>query len=128
MRHALLGMASCALALSLGLSTAEASTAEVKFRPTRDIAVDSVTGRLRKPTAAETAKLVADLKRMTARPTVVTTNAVAGKTGGRMAVLDGGFAGVMLARPRADGTYETRCVFSFEEGAEFLGLVANATM
>ena len=127
MRHALLGMASCALALSLGLSTAEASTAEVKFRPTRDIAVDSVTGRLRKPTAAETAKLVADLKRMTARPTVVTTNAVTGKTGGRMAVLDGGFAGVMLARPRADGTYETRCVFSFEEGAEFLGLVAENT-
>jgi hypothetical protein len=60
-------------------------------------------------------------------PDVVATNAVAGKTGGRMAVLGGGFAGVMLARPRTDGTYETRCVFSFEEGAEFLGLVAENT-
>jgi hypothetical protein len=33
----------------------------------------------------------------------------------------------MLARPRADGSIETRCVFTFEEGAEFLGLVARAT-
>ena len=35
--------------------------------------------------------------------------------------LDGG--GVVLARPNGDGTFETRCVFTFEEGADFLGLV-----
>jgi hypothetical protein len=33
----------------------------------------------------------------------------------------------MLARPRADGSFDTRCVFTFEEGAEFLGLVADVT-
>jgi hypothetical protein len=44
--------------------------------------------------------------------------------GGGVAVdLDGGFGGVMLARPSADGSWETRCVFTFEEGAAFLGLV-----
>ena len=37
--------------------------------------------------------------------------------------LAGGFAGVLLARPNGDGTWETRCVFTVEEGAEFLGLV-----
>jgi len=31
----------------------------------------------------------------------------------------------MLARPADDGTFETRCVFTFEEGAEFLGLVED---
>ena len=35
--------------------------------------------------------------------------------------LQGG--GVILARPNGDGTFETRCVFSFEEGADFLGIV-----
>jgi hypothetical protein len=37
--------------------------------------------------------------------------------------LGGGFGGVMLARPAADGSWETLCVFTFEEGAAFLGLV-----
>jgi len=31
----------------------------------------------------------------------------------------------MLARPNADGTWETKCVFTLEEGAEFLGLVED---
>ena len=39
--------------------------------------------------------------------------------------LDGSLQGVILARPNADGSYETKCVFTFEEGAEFLGLVAD---
>ena len=37
--------------------------------------------------------------------------------------LAGGFAGVLLARPNDDGTWETRCVFTVEEGAAFLGFV-----
>ena len=39
--------------------------------------------------------------------------------------LAGGFAGVLLARPTGDGKWETRCVFTVEEGAEFLGLVED---
>jgi len=31
----------------------------------------------------------------------------------------------MLARPNEDGTWETRCVFTVEEGAAFLGLVED---
>jgi hypothetical protein len=54
--------------------------------------------------------------------------ATAHDTGGVTAKLDKAFGGVVLARPKADGSFETRCVFTFEEGAEFLGLVANATM
>ena len=33
---------------------------------------------------------------------------------------------VVLARPNADGTSELRCVTTFEEAAEFLGLVEAA--
>jgi hypothetical protein len=39
--------------------------------------------------------------------------------------LDGGFNGVVLARPNGDGTWETKCVFTLEEGAEFLGIVED---
>jgi hypothetical protein len=53
MRHALLAVASCALALSLGVGAADAADNSVKFKATRDIAVDSVTGKFRKPNAAE---------------------------------------------------------------------------
>ena len=34
-------------------------------------------------------------------------------------------AGVLLARPGENGAWETRCVFTVEEGAEFLGLVED---
>jgi hypothetical protein len=33
---------------------------------------------------------------------------------------------VMLARPNADGTWETRCVFTMDEGLRFLGLVEQS--
>jgi len=39
--------------------------------------------------------------------------------------LEGGFGGVLLARPGEDGVWETRCVFTIEEGADFLGLVVD---
>ncbi len=127
MRHAPLGMASCALALLLGVGAANAADISVKFKATRDIAVDSATGRFRKPNAAEIEKLVADLRAMTKRPVATAMASTARDTGGITAKLDGEFGGVVLARPRADGSIETRCVFTFEEGASFLGLVADAT-
>ena len=45
------------------------------------------------------------------------------ESGGVAVDLDGGYAGVILARPTTEGGWETRCVFTFEEGAEFLGIV-----
>lgn len=127
MRQVIFGMASCALALSLGLGSADAAEQGVKFTATRAIALDSATGRFRRPNSAEIEKLVADLKAMTRQPVATAMMSTARNTGGITAKLDKAFGGVMLARPRADGSMETRCVFTFEEGAEFLGLVANAT-
>ena len=127
MRHTFLGMASCALALSLGAGAADAADKSLKFTATRAIAMDSATGKFRKPNAAETEKLVVELKAMTRQPVATAMTRTAGNTGGITARLDKAFGGVVLARPRADGSIETRCVFTFEEGAEFLGLVADAT-
>jgi hypothetical protein len=127
MRHAMLGMASCALALSLSVGAADAADKSEKYTATRAIAMDSATGKYRKPNAAEIEKMVADLKAMTRQPVATAMKSTARNTGGVTATLDGQFGGVVLARPRADGSLETRCVFTFEEGAEFLGLVANAT-
>jgi hypothetical protein len=64
---------------------------------------------------------------MTRQPVATAMTSTARNTGGVTAKLDKAFGGVVLARPKADGSIETRCVFTFEEGAEFLGLVANAT-
>jgi hypothetical protein len=127
MRLALFGLASCALALSLGVGTADAADGSGKYKATRAITVDSATGKLRKPTTAEIDKLVSDLKSMTRQPVATAMVSTSHNTGGVTAKLDKAFGGVMLARPRASGGFETRCVFTFEEGAEFLGLVADAT-
>jgi hypothetical protein len=127
MRHAMLGVASCALALSLGTGAANAADTGARYTATRAIAVDSATGKYRKPDAAEIESLVTELRAMTRQPVATAMTGTAGKTGGITAKLDQSFGGVMLARPRADGSIETRCVFTFEEGAEFLGLVARAT-
>jgi hypothetical protein len=111
------------IVFALGAGTAySAEKSDTKYTATRAIAVDQATGKFRKPTQAEIQKIVTDLRSMTRRPTI--TRQVSLKGGGTMASLDGGFQGVVLARPRSDGSYETRCVFTFEEGAAFLGLVA----
>ena len=127
MRHALTGMVSCALALSLGVGAADAAEKSVKYTATRAIAMDTATGRYRKPNAAELQRIVADLEALTRQPQATAMVPTAHNTGGVTAKLDKAFGGVVLARPRADGSIETRCVFTFEEGAEFLGLVANVT-
>jgi hypothetical protein len=95
-----------------------------KYIATKNIVVDRETGRARKPNEKEVKELVDNLRELTKRPTENLKSAeVAG--GGDAVDLDDGFAGVMLARPNADGTFETRCVFTFEEGANFLGLVED---
>jgi len=93
-----------------------------RYTATRPLVVDQATGRARMPTETELAATVASLATLASRETAGLTQSSA--VGGGVAVdLDGGFGGVMLARPSANGSWETLCVFTFEEGAAFLGLV-----
>lgn len=93
-----------------------------RYRATRPIMPDARTGLWRLPTEQEVVDAVANLATLTDRSseglqqTQLASNAV-------VVELGNGFAGVLLARPNEDGTIETRCVFTFEEGAEFLGLI-----
>lgn len=101
---------------------APAAPAGKTYVPTREITVDKQTGRLRKPTAEETQELVASLSSMLSK----STDDLTARTlpdGTRQVTLEGRFAPVVVARPREDGTTEVRCVSSFDEAADFLGLV-----
>lgn len=94
-----------------------------RFRATRPIAIDKQTGRSRMPTAREVEELVTTLSTLTSRPESLPEATVQG--GGVGVALGDAFGGVVLARPNEDGTLETRCVFTFDEGIEFLGLVED---
>ena len=86
-------------------------------------AAQSATGQPRLPDAQELAQTVAQLDALTQRSETLTPETA---SSGTMKVdLDGGYAGLMLARPDGAGGFETLCVFSFAEGADFLGLVAE---
>jgi hypothetical protein len=92
-----------------------------KFRATRAIVPDAQSGQYRMPTEDEIAQVVDHLATMTSQPESLPEVAGAGST--VSVELGGGFNGVVLARPGDGGALETRCVFTFEEGLEFLGLV-----
>jgi len=97
-----------------------------KYVATRQITIDAQTGVLRLPTPQETQELVNTLVELTNRSTEglqVSTLA----NGTKAVNIDGRFQSVMLARPNEDGTSEVRCVTTFEEAAEFLGLVEDKT-
>ena len=93
-----------------------------KYVATRDITVDKATGALRKPTTAETQELVDTLTAML-RGTTEAVTPVTLPSGVMEINLAGHPAPVMLARPNADGTTEIRCVTTFQEALDFLGLV-----
>ena len=95
-----------------------------KYVATKSIVVDKETGRARKPNEQELKELVETLTVLTKRSDENLTSE-AGVNGGISMDLDGGYAGTMLARPNPDGTMETRCVFTFQEAADFLGLVVD---
>ena len=80
---------------------------------------DTKTGQLRKPDAKETAEMVATLKKLTRRPELTVTTSSSG-TG--TVELGEEYSNVILARAKEGGGYETLCVSSFDEGAQFLGL------
>jgi hypothetical protein len=97
-----------------------------KYVATRAITVDQQTGELRLPTGEETQALVDRLVAMTNRSTDgLQTTALANGT--TMVDLQGRFESVMLARPNPDGTSEVRCVDTFAEAADFLGLVEDSS-
>ena len=93
-----------------------------RYKATRPIVVDQQTGELRMPTRQEIDQAVASLATLAKRqPEGLRQSALS--SGAISVDLDGGYGGVMLARPKGDGTWETKCVFTIEEGAAFLGLV-----
>ena len=93
-----------------------------RYKATRPLVADRQTGQLRVPTQQEVDEVVQSLATLSKRPAEGLQQASVA-SGGVAVDLDGGFGGIMLARPNADGTWETKCVFTFEEGAEFLGLL-----
>lgn len=108
---------------SSGRVSAQSARGDQKrFKATRKIVVDKDSGEARMPTEEELDKLVSDLRELTKRDEGLPQQSV-GDQGMVALDLEGGFGGTFLARPRADGTMETRCVFSFDEAAEFMGLV-----
>jgi hypothetical protein len=97
-----------------------------RYKATRAIVVDKETGQLRMPTKQEIDEVVLSMATLAKRSSEgLRQTSVA--SGGVAVDLDGGFGGVLLGRPNADGTWETKCVFTIEEGAEFLGLVEDSS-
>jgi hypothetical protein len=125
-------LATWVAALALGVAVTPMSAAAQapvaqqraqRYRATTPVVKDQATGRRRMPTEQEVRDMVATLSSLTARPEVATEVATA--SGAVSADVSSGFGGVMLARAAEDGTFETLCVFTFEEGAAFLGLVPD---
>lgn len=97
------------------------AAAREKWVGTRAILRDVKTGKLRKPTETETRELVKTIKQLTARPSIRTESA--SSQGG---VIEAAPVQVVIARATEEGAMETLCVGSFEEAAEFLGLVRQS--
>jgi hypothetical protein len=92
-----------------------------KYVATREIIFDKASGTLRLPTTQEIDDLVTHISSLTNRSTdglTVTQQA----NGMKVMSLQGRFSGVVLGRALADGTTEVRCVMTFGEALEFLGL------
>jgi hypothetical protein len=128
----LLGGAAAAamLLLSTGGSAVSAQSSQgaearqKRYKATRAFVADKQTGRARMPTEQEIQHVVSDLSTLAKRTTDNLPQSTSA-SGTVTVSLEGGFGGVVLARPNEDGTWETRCVFTLEEGVEFLGLVVD---
>jgi len=130
-RLAILATAVAALALAIVSLTAgtevSAQSAQGKarkFQATRAFVVDKQSGEVRLPTQEEVDQVVQELTTFGQKPAESVTPTP--QANGTIVIDFGtGSGGVVLARPNADGTFETRCVFTLEEGAAFLGLVED---
>jgi len=114
-----------AVAAAVFLTSTKSSNAQKKFKATRPFVVDQQNGQPRLPTQEEIDQVVSNLAQLANRPEELPS--VPATNGGVAVDLGGGFGGVMLARPGSDGGFEMKCVFSLEEGAEFLGLVEETS-
>ena len=95
-----------------------------RYKATRPIVIDQKTGLLRMPTKKEIDEAIKSLSTLAKRSSEGLQQM--SLPNGAVAVdLEGGFGGVLLARPNDDGTWETKCVFTIEEGTAFLGLVED---
>jgi uncharacterized protein HemX len=104
-------------------ATAAPAKTDKTYVATKEIIFDQASGKLRKPTAAETQQLVAQISSLTNR----TTDGLTARTlpnGTKQISLEGRFGGVVLGRAREDGSTEIRCVTTMEEAVAFLGLEA----
>ena len=121
---AALAMVIMALSSGTAVSAQAGQSKAKKYKATRAYVVDQETGAVRLPTQEEIAETVQNLATLGQRPAedVQQTTLSNGTT---LLNFAGGFGGVVLARPNEDGTFETRCVFTVEEGASFLGLVED---
>lgn len=114
-----------AVAAVVFLTSTKSTNAQKKFKATRPFVVDQQNGQPRMPTQEEIDQVVSNLAELANTPENLPSTS--GANGGVTVDLGGGFGGVMLARPGSDGGFETKCVFSLEEGAEFLGLVEDTS-
>ena len=105
--------------------TKSSNASEKKYKATREFVIDKQTGQRRLPTQEEIDEVVANLSQLANRPENPPTTEGAG--GGVAVDAQGGYNGVILGRPTDEGGFETKCVFTFEEGAEFLGLVEDTS-
>ena len=104
---------------------ASQSAAREKWTGTKAIIFDTQTKSLRKPTAAEVAQMVQSLRQLTTKPARISPKMAAnGVT--QQGDISGAFAQVLVGRARPDGSMETKCVQTFDEAAEFLGLQPEA--
>ena len=95
-----------------------------KYKATRAIIKDKDTGEVRLPTPEELQQTIDSLASLTRRDinaAAATPTAVSGWS----ALGVSPATGIFVARANEDGTMETRCVFTFEEAAAFLGLVED---
>ena len=121
-----LAAASILIVLTAGGTPLAAQTKQKKYKATRAFVVDQQTGETRMPTQQEVDEVVASLSALGQRPDDTLEQSVS-PSGAVKLDLEGAFNGVLLARPNADGTFETKCVFTVEEGTEFLGIVEETS-
>ena len=121
---AVLGLVMVSMTAGTAVSAQSAQGKPRKFKATRAFVVDKQSSEVRLPTQEEVDQLVLELTTFGQKPAesaALTTQA------NGMTVIDfgSGSGGILLARPNGDGTFETRCVFTLDEGAAFLGLIED---
>jgi hypothetical protein len=121
---AALALVIAALSSGTAVSAQAGQSKAKKYKATQAYVVDQETGAVRLPTQEEIAETVQALISLGQRPAGEVPQA-ASASGGTLIDFAGGSGGVLLAKPNEDGTFETRCVFTVEEGAAFLGLVED---